>query len=160
MRREALAVLSMMLLAAVAGAQEDVREHELAVEAEESGDRRRRTGSRSRSSSIRTSIASFYRSAEGGYFWAPAYPMDPGGYYGRSATRGQRPLPDRGLLPPARRLLLAVWTGGYGYGGWGGYGGHGGHGAGRAAVAPRPGFGGGRRPSASAARSARTATCS
>lgn len=135
MRREALAVLSMVLLAAVAGAQEDVRENEAATDEQEIAPESRRQ--------IRVlehpyDISSFYRSAEGGYFWAPAYPMGPGyGYHDPGNDR----YPIAGYYRQRDGYYSQFWTGGYG--GWGGYG-YGGAHRGRGAVRPGFGFGRGR----------------
>ena len=142
MRREALAVLSMMLLATVAGAQEDVRANEPEAEEQEIAPEDRQQ--------IRVldhpyDIASFYRSAEGGYFWAP-YPMGPGYGAGYGDPRNDR-YPIAGYYRQRGGYYSQFWTGGYGYGGWGGYGGGGvGHGGlGQRGRGPmRPGLGGGR----------------
>ena len=114
MRREALAVLTMVLLAAAAGAQDPVREEEAVEEQAEPQERR----------PLRVldnpyDISSFYRSAEGGYFWGPGYgPMGGPGY----PANGSERYPIAGYYRSRQGGYYApFWTGGYGYG----YGGHG-----------------------------------
>jgi hypothetical protein len=140
MRREALAVLSMVLLAAVAGAQEDVRGNEPAAEDQEIAPENRQ---KIQVLEHPYDIASFYRSAEGGYFWAPAYPVGPGYGYG-DPSHDRYPI--AGFYRQRGGYYSQFWTGGYG--GWGGYGGGGvGHqgNLGRGGRGPvRPGLGGGR----------------
>ena len=110
MRREALTVLSMVLLAAVAGAQEPVREPE-PVEEETAAPETRRP---LRVLDNPYDISSFYRSAEGGYFWGPGYgPMGGPGY---PANGGERYPIASYYRSNAGGYYAPFWTGGYGYG--------------------------------------------
>ena len=118
MRREALTVLSMVLLAAVAGAQEPVREEEPAAEEQVAPETRRPL----RVLENPYDISSFYRSAEGGYFWGPGY--GPEGYPQGGAERYPIAGYYRSRQGGYGYGYAPFWTGGYGYGGRG----HGGNG--------------------------------
>jgi hypothetical protein len=119
MSKEALAVLSMVLLAAVAGAQEPVREDEMADEqavGEQAPEARRPL----RVLNNPYEISSFYRSAEGGYFWGPGYgyPMGGPGYPANGSER--YPIASYYRSPyPSGYGYAPFWTGGYGHGGRG-----------------------------------------
>ena len=109
MRREALTVLSMVLLASVAGAQEPVREEEV-IEEQEASEPRRPL----RVLNNPYEISSFYRSAEGGYYLGPGYgPMGGPGYPANGSER--YPIASY-YRSNAGGYYAPFWTGGYGYG--------------------------------------------
>ena len=120
MRREALAVLSMVLLASVAGAQEPVRENEMLEEPEEAQAERRPL----RVLENPYDISSFYRSSEGGLFMVgPGYGYGSG--YGDPANE-KYPIAGYYRQRGAGYGYSAFWTNGYG--GYPAYGGvNGGH---------------------------------